>query len=137
MWSSGFLGVPADTGTQFAELNGNQVGTLYQDIASIPGQMLLWSLAHRGRAGPDTMQVVVGPPGSAGVVVGTFTDSASAWGHYSGTYVVPDGQTQTRWAFVSVRSAGGSRTMGNLLDSVEFRRAPHNARTLRRGRRRG
>ena len=137
MRSSGFLGVPADTGAQFAELNGDQVGTLYQDIASIPGQMLLWSLAHRGRSGPDTMQVVVGPPGGAGVVVGTFTDSASAWGHYSGTYVVPSGQAQTRWAFVSVRSAGGILAMGNFLDSVEFRRAPQDALRLRCARRRG
>lgn len=121
VWSSGFQSVPSDSGTQFAELNANQVGALYQDIVSVPGQMLLWSLAHRGGLGTDTMQVVVGAPGSNGTVIGTFRDGASAWGHYSGTYVVPAGQTQTRWSFVSVSSAGGVMSVGNFLDSVSFR----------------
>jgi hypothetical protein len=45
------MGVTPDSGSQFAELNANQVSTLYQDVATVPGQVLVWSLAHRGRTG--------------------------------------------------------------------------------------
>ena len=113
------MGIPADSGSQFAELNANSTAALYQDIASVPGQMMLWSVAHRGRLGVATMRVLVGPPGGPNVVLGTFADSSAAWQHYSGTYVVPNGQTSTRWAFMSV-DAAGQPSVGNLLDSVEF-----------------
>ncbi|GAA3294630.1 hypothetical protein GCM10020295_19590 [Streptomyces cinereospinus] len=51
LWRSGFNGVPAAEGTQFAELNANQVSTLYQDLPTTPGTRLYWRLYHRGRQG--------------------------------------------------------------------------------------
>lgn len=42
LWRSGFNGVPAAHGAQFAELNANQVSTLYQDLPSTPGTTLYW-----------------------------------------------------------------------------------------------
>ena len=50
IWSSGFGGVPAGEGNQFAELNANTAGTLYQDVVSAPGATMSWTLLHRGRA---------------------------------------------------------------------------------------
>lgn len=37
LWSSGFMGVPAPAGTQFAELNANSASRLYQDVATTNG----------------------------------------------------------------------------------------------------
>ncbi|MEU3401110.1 hypothetical protein [Streptomyces filamentosus] len=124
LWHSGFNGVPSAEGEQFAELNANQVSTLYQDLPTTPGTKLYWRLHHRGRQGPDTMALDIGAPGSV-VEQRTFTDGNTAWGHYTGTYTVPAGQTTTRFAFRSVSAAGGNRGIGNFLDGVFFGTAPH------------
>ena len=55
-------GGPAVSGNQYVELNANYESTLFQDISTIPGLTLYFSLSHRGRTGADTMQVVIGPP---------------------------------------------------------------------------
>ena len=36
-------------GSQFAELNCEAYGALYQDVLTVPGSTLNWSLAHKGR----------------------------------------------------------------------------------------
>lgn len=63
VWSSGKLGVSSAEGQQFAEMNATMSGTLYQDISTDPGTKMVWNLKHRGRQGPDTMNVLVGRPG--------------------------------------------------------------------------
>ncbi|MFF4715090.1 isopeptide-forming domain-containing fimbrial protein [Streptomyces eurythermus] len=123
VWHDGFQGVPAADGSQFAELNANQVSTLYQDLPSTPGATLYWRLYHRGRAGQDTMALDIGAPGAV-VQQRTFTDGNTAWGLYTGTYTVPPGQTTTRFAFRSVSAAGGDPTVGNFLDGIFFGTAP-------------
>ncbi len=117
MWSTGFSGVPSAEGNQFAELNANKPGTLYQDLPTTPGTTMRWHLKHRGRAGTDTMRVMIGSP------KGTLTQSGpnlvtpkTAWVQYTGTYKIPAGQTTTRFAFQAV--GGGS--VGNFLDDVVF-----------------
>ncbi|MEW5655596.1 hypothetical protein ABGT92_09710 [Streptomyces cinereoruber] len=124
LWHSGFNGVPSAEGEQFAELNANQVSTLYQDLPTTPGTKLYWRLYHRGRQGQDTMALDIGAPGGT-VEQRTFTDGNTAWGFYTGTYTVPAGQTTTRFAFRSVSAAGGNRGIGNFLDGVFFGTAPH------------
>ncbi|MFC8172299.1 hypothetical protein ACFUJU_04170 [Streptomyces sp. NPDC057235] len=124
LWHSGFNGVPSAEGEQFAELNANQVSTLYQDLPTTPGTTLYWRLHHRGRQGQDTMALDIGAPGGT-VEQRTFTDGNTAWGHYTGTYTVPAGQTLTRFAFRSVSAAGGNRGVGNFLDGIFFGTAPH------------
>ena len=111
----------AATGTQHAELNANQVSTLYQDVATVPGQTLKWQLQHRGRAGTDVMAVLLGAPSGPLLQQGAaISDPNTAWGTYSGLYTVPAGQTTTRFAFQSVSSAGGSPSLGNFLDSISL-----------------
>lgn len=39
----------ANGGTQYAELNANEAGALYQDVLTVPGSNLHWQLAHRAR----------------------------------------------------------------------------------------
>lgn len=45
----------AAKGKQFVELNANMAGALYQDILTVPGATMYWSLQHRGR-GPNWMK---------------------------------------------------------------------------------
>ncbi|NEE54930.1 DUF11 domain-containing protein, partial [Streptomyces sp. SID8455] len=124
LWRSGFNGVPSAHGAQFAELNANQVSTLYQDLPSAPGTTLYWRLYHRGRQGNDTMALDIGAPGSA-VEQRRFTDGTTAWGYYTGTYTVPAGQVLTRFAFRSISAAGGNQGIGNFLDGIFFGTAPY------------
>lgn len=119
IWKSGFSGVPSDEGGQHAELNANQVSTLYQDVSTTPGMTLHWRLSHRGRMGEDTMALDIGDPDSP-VEQMRMTDGKTAWGHYEGTYVVPEGQTTTRFAFRSISAAGRNAAVGNFLDDIFF-----------------
>lgn len=91
---------------------------------------MTWSLYHRGRLGTDVMQVLIGAPGATtpqipiGATSANIADGNTAWGYYTGVYVVPPGQTITRFAFQSVSAAGGNPAIGNFLDGVEFRTPP-------------
>lgn len=129
-WRGGASGVPSADGQQFAELNANEVSTLYQDLPTVPGARLTWSFYHRGRLGTDTMHVLIGAPGATMVQTPTgatspdITDDNTAWRHYTGVYVVPPGQTTTQFAFKSVSAAGGSPAVGNFLDGVVFGTPP-------------
>jgi uncharacterized repeat protein (TIGR01451 family) len=117
----GYGGVTAASGSQHAELNANMVSTLYQDLTTIPGQILRWQLRHRGRTGTDTMAVIIGAPTGTLVQQGAnLSDDKNTWGSYTGTYTVPAGQTKTRFAFKSVSSASTDPSIGNFLDAVSF-----------------
>ena len=65
----------ANTGNQFAELNAEGAGALYQDVLTKPGQPMNWRFYHRARtrkghdsqsdnviqSGTDTMAMVIAP----------------------------------------------------------------------------
>lgn len=65
----------ANTGVQFAELNAEGAGALYQDVLTKPGQPMNWRFFHRARtrkghdsqsdnviqSGTDTMAMVIAP----------------------------------------------------------------------------
>ncbi|BCJ40080.1 hypothetical protein GCM10010168_29380 [Actinoplanes ianthinogenes] len=111
----------AGSGVQFVELNANYVSTLYQDVATTPGQTMRWELKHRGRLGTDVMAVKIGPAGGTLVQQGgPISDANTAWGVSSLNYTVPPGQTMTRFAFESVSAAQNKPTYGNFLDGISF-----------------
>jgi len=128
IWGDGYLGVPAGQGNGFAELNANTAGTLYQDVVSTPGATMSWTLLHRGRGGDDTMQVLIGDAADADVNGSTgwdytspdLTDGTTDWGAHGADFVVPAGQTCTRFAFRAVSTASGNDSVGNFLDAVAF-----------------
>ena len=128
LWGTGFNGVPAGQGNAFAELNATTAGTLYQDVVSTPGATMSWSLLHRARVGNDVMQVLIGDANVADVngatgwnfISADLTDDTSAWGAHAGDYVVPAGQTCTRFAFRAVSTGSGNDSIGNFLDAVAF-----------------
>ncbi|MEZ5596361.1 MAG: LamG domain-containing protein [Pseudomonadales bacterium] len=105
-------------GLQYAETQAKSMHAIYQDLPTVPGSTLRWSFAHRGRLGTDTIQVLLGPPGSA-TVQGTFATGPSKWKVYSGSYAVPAGQTVTRLELKPRVSGYGSSSVGNYVDAVE------------------
>ena len=54
-------GSKAAHGTQYAELNAEAMGTLYQDVLTAPGAELSWSFSHRSRVGTgeNTMYLII------------------------------------------------------------------------------
>lgn len=138
-----------DHGKQFAELNCEAYGALYQDVLTVPGTTLNWYLSHAGRMGTDEMALVIMPVDTAEELtreleevsedssairrilnryqdqgfIQYFEDGQGSWARYDGEYTVPEGQYVTRFFFVAVDTgATGNRanTTGNLLDRVGF-----------------
>lgn len=118
VWGSGFYGVLAYSGQQFIELNANEVSTLFQNLAVIPGETLIISFAHRGRAGTDSLSVSIGEQGGNFDVIGIFGAGNTEWVYNTVSYVVPNNASLNyQIKFNSVSSVGGS-TMGNFLDAI-------------------
>lgn len=123
LWSTGYNDAgttfTAYEGSQSAEINATMAAGLYQDIATIPCTQLTWSVAHRGRSGPDTMGVYIGTTTNVVFQRKCGTDH-SAWVVYTGTYNVPAGQTTTRFEFRAISTSTGENSVGNLIDDVRF-----------------
>ena len=134
-------------GNTYAEMVASETGrTIYQNLATIPGTLYKIRLKHASlcKDNVDQMQVVInGTPiemtrvaanGKAGdkvgeksTTIGTRVTNENCWHHsdqwetYEGYYVIPDGQTTTRFGFKAVNYL--DPTKGNLLDDVTFARA--------------
>jgi gliding motility-associated-like protein len=122
VWTNGNENTNAYSGTQFIELNANQVSTLYQDLSVIPGSSVNISFAHRGRfSGTDVMRVEIGPVGGPYVSLGNFSATPSAWVYNSLNYTFPNnGVINYTIRFVSVTSGSGNLTVGNFIDAVSI-----------------
>lgn len=119
LWKSGFNGVQSYEGNQHAEINANQEASLYQDVPTVPGQVLLWKFAHRGRGGDDVISLFIGEPGNESLVT-TETTGTAQWEEYYGIYTVPVDQTTTRFRWEAVSTGSGNRSVGNFLDAISF-----------------
>jgi hypothetical protein len=117
-WGTGFNGVPSQNGSQFVELNASVSSGLYQDLCVLPGDSISWSIAHRGRAGVDRMDIKIGVPGA--LVTQRTVSTGQNWVIYTGTYKVPLGQTVTRFQFEAVSTATGNNSVGNFIDNVQI-----------------
>ncbi len=124
IWGSTGMPVNPMYNGQAAELNANQVGALYQDMALVPGTTYAWSAYHHARCSisvPDVANVEVGAPGSTLSVLASMSDVTTAgWVNYSGTFTVPAGQTVTRFELASIANGCGSVSEGNLIDDVSL-----------------
>lgn len=129
-------------GMQYAELTESQKSTaIYQDIATTPGTLLVWSLKHsssNARDNIDSMNVMIGKPGQEKIqpatriasdsndplgpvengLIASNVTTGKGWDTYTGTYTVPAGQTVTRFTFKAVSSL--SAASGNRLDDISF-----------------
>lgn len=116
-WPSGFNDVPAASGRQFVELNANEPSTLFQDVATRPGDTYLYRFYHRGSDGTDTMRFSLGAPSSL-LTEAEVTTGADAWVQYLGVVSIPNGQEVTRFAFESLSTEVPG--IGNFLDGISF-----------------
>lgn len=124
---------------------------IYQDIKTVPGTLYKVRLKHASLYDGylDKMQVMIGAPGHEQPVEMTRTgvnghgdklneksniiatkvsntgendrNHDSQWESYEGTYLIPAGQTVTRFTFRSVDSRNLDH--GNLLDDIVFDKA--------------
>ena len=130
----------ASNGKQYAEINAGAASALYQTIATIPGTTMYWSVDHCGRNGTDTMGVVMMPeskaknittqtqlqqvlrnPGNYGATVeSNLSAEKGVWTTHSGQYTIPEGQYETRFFFMAVRTSDNNLYVGNHIDNVWF-----------------
>ncbi len=85
------------SGAQNIELNSTDATTLYQEVATVPGQVLRWGFWHRGRDSAtvgDTVKLTLGAPTANAADTSTttstsptlaqiFTTTRSAWVYYT------------------------------------------------------
>lgn len=134
----------------YAELCAYEAGTaIYQDIRTVPGTLYKVRLKHASLNSTylDKMQVMIGTPGheqpvemtrtsvnghgdklnekstviATKVTNGNNRHHADQWETYEGTYLIPDGQTTTRFTFRSIDSK--QLDYGNVLDDIVFDKA--------------
>ena len=134
----------------YAELCAYEAGTaIYQDIRTVPGTLYKVRLKHASLNSTylDKMQVMIGTPGheqpvemtrtsvnghgdklneksttiATKVTNGNNRHHADQWETYEGTYLIPNGQTTTRFTFRSVDSK--QLDHGNVLDDIVFDKA--------------
>lgn len=134
----------------YAELCAYEAGTaIYQDIRTVPGTLYKVRLKHASLNSTylDKMQVMTGTPGheqpvemtrtsvnghgdklneksttiATKVTNGNNRHHANQWETYEGTYLIPDGQTTTRFTFKSIDSK--QLDYGNVLDDIVFDKA--------------
>lgn len=134
----------------YAELCAYEAGTaIYQDIRTVPGTLYKVRLKHASLNSTylDKMQVMIGTPGheqpvemtrtsvnghgdklneksttiATKVTNGNNRHHADQWETYEGTYLIPDGQTTTRFTFKSIDSK--RLDYGNVLDDIVFDKA--------------
>lgn len=134
----------------YAELCAYEAGTaIYQDIRTVPGTLYKVRLKHASLNSTylDKMQVMIGTPGheqpvemtrtsvnghgdklnekstviATKVTNGNNRHHVDQWETYEGTYLIPDGQTTTRFTFKSIDSK--QLDYGNVLDGIVFDKA--------------
>lgn len=125
IWGNGYSGVNAYDGTNFAELNANAVGTLFQTVTGIgSGDLVDYHFAHRGRQGVDTMELKVTDTTTGAILFDhQYSDGNQAWSFYSGSFTVGLNVASTdsiKFAYQSISAAGGNSTIGNFLDDADF-----------------
>lgn len=134
----------------YAELCAYETGTaIYQDIRTVPGTLYKVRLKHASLNSTylDKMQVMIGTPGheqpvemtrtsvnghgdklneksttiATKVTNGNNRHHVNQWETYEGTYLIPDGQTTTRFTFKSIDAK--QLDYGNVLDDIVFDKA--------------
>lgn len=132
IWNDGFLGVNAVEGDYFAEINAKKHGTLFQEVTDIAaGQELGFSFLHRARKGTDVMNLAITDLGLDNLF-GTDDDTTLFTKNYSATtegWVLNDSADEAaittlgnnlRFAYSSVSTGSGSKSVGNFLDAARF-----------------
>ena len=101
-----------------AEINATENAQLFQEFLVQEGDLISYSIWHRGRAGLDVANVVIGPPGNQTIQQELATGN-QAWANYTGQYTVPSGVSVLQIGFDAVSTANGNLSVGNFIDNLE------------------
>jgi hypothetical protein len=119
--------VAVQNGTNAMELNSDASSELFQDIPTTPGDLVNWSFYHVAREVSngvtpfkDAMIVEFGPPAGPMVTQLVAISDHLSWQLKQGTYVIPAGQTTTRFQFRALYTNAGNTSVGNLIDNISF-----------------
>lgn len=92
---------------QYAELNCQREGALYQDVLTVPGSSLNWQFSHRGRDGKDTMYLVIAPAdevedittqGDLDTLIQWIESGQSGYGQEDGFYLFEASDGNSAWS---------------------------------------
>lgn len=111
----GDLGIAADEGGQYMELNGRTAGRISQEIAVRAGVTYRWSFSHRARNDQDTVTALIDDE-----VVTDATSLPGRWRTASGLFVAGVGQDTVTFAIKAVDDG----EFGNFVDNVRFEVQP-------------
>jgi len=122
IWKSGFSGITAVDGNQFAELNATQNSRLYQYVYLQQGSTVEWAFKHRARGnnGVDVAELnVYSKDGTTKLItLDTATTTRLAWKEYTGQAVIPLPSGIYQFSFEAISTASGNLTIGNFLDDI-------------------
>jgi len=126
----------APVGDQYAELNAEIEGTLYQVCDTVPGTKVYYEFYHGARGAHDGLNTDVmnfylrAEDDTADGLQRICSDSYTRvggkvgpdyqWGYYTGSYIVPEGQTRTEFSFESFSTTSGSHSLGNYLAGIRL-----------------
>ena len=132
IWVNGFRGVPAYQGKQFAEINANINGTLFQNVSGIAaGSQVGFTFAHRARQGTDVMALTITDLGSDNLPGGgndtvlftkQYSATASAWvqNTSAGEASIIALGNNIRFAYSAISTGSGNISIGNFFDAADF-----------------
>src|SRR5690606_20838331 len=118
------IGVQAEDGSQFMQMLASEVGHvidlnnvdgLYQDFDSSEVTLFDYSFLHATRSGSINMKLYVGPPEGPFELLHDSNVTTLLWQQREGIYVVPEGQSVTRFVF-----RPDTDSIGNLLDGISI-----------------
>lgn len=153
LWRNNYQGVPARTGSNFAELNAEANSRLSQSICLAQGEVVRWKLSHRGRSGGgggrDVMSFNIDAAtnrivraattnagsglvsfgqcggGQIGSATCTAPTTTNTWADYSGNFIWNGTSALHSFGFEAISTANGSITIGNFLDEIQIFLTPH------------
>ena len=111
----------AADGRQFAELNAEAAGALYQDVLTVPGTSLNWQLYHRGRGssasdnGEDTMYLLIAPTSEVEHIttqedleqlIEQIQHNGNGYGEEDGFYLYEISDDNNSWRYYSSNTRG-------------------------------
>jgi len=124
IWTSGFGSRTAHSGSQFAEINGNNATFLYQVICLLANETVPFSVWHikRGSSGAaaETMVAELKLNRTTTIATGATHTATTSWTNYTGTLTNNGTSGMRRYGFRAV--SGGS--LGNLIDDVTISLRP-------------
>jgi uncharacterized repeat protein (TIGR01451 family) len=134
---AGSLPTGSHSGNQYAELNGSTNASIYQDICTIPGETVNWSVWHGVRYSGQTniMQVSVTdptlwsgktPPATKLYNSGNLsTTYSNGWSLKQGNWVNSTTNIKPlRFAFAAIQGSNNNTSLGNFVDDINLDLSP-------------